>query len=474
MKFIDIGDLDVRPGRLTVWRPTAGSPTPAHWTPDERPASYLQEAHLFDALLSADSGERGPSWLATAFELPGALDTAALRAALLGWVDRHESLRSRLVPSRGEGGGRMARETLRPGAVDLAADPRGEFTDGRELGRVIEELLDGATDPLAWPSFVFATVGHPGSTTVYLAFDHHHVDGYSIFLIAHEIRELYAAALDGRRAQLTDVGSFLDFAGWEREDAALVHGGHETVLRWREFLQACGGRLPEFLAPLAPEEESGRVAQRGGITWLLDREQAEGFHRACKEQGGNFASGILACLALAAREGSGLEDFRVMTPFHTRSQSQWQQSLGWYVGLAPVHFPVRPDAVFAEVMKEAYAALDRAKPLASVPFARITELLGLPLEPRFMVSYMDIRRTPGAEQWADWKAAALRSRRMNPHEVYLWIMRSPEGAYLSYRFPDTARGRAAVLPYLAGIERLAQQVAAPHTSGSRGKEPAPC
>ncbi|QKW08213.1 hypothetical protein HUT18_19345 [Streptomyces sp. NA04227] len=473
MKFIDICDLDVRPGRLTVWRPTEGSASPDHWVPDQRPASYLQEAHLFDAMVSADTGDRGPSWLATVFELPGPLDHTALEAALLGWVDRHESLRSKLVPTRGEDGGRMSRATLRPGTVALRRDDHGDFADGRELCARIEDLLDRATDPLAWPSFVFATVGHAESTTVYLAFDHHNVDGYSIFLMPHEISELYTAALNGRSAELGDVGSYLDFAGAEREDAALVHSGHETVLRWREFVEASGGRLPEFPAPVAPDGDEV-VAQRGGITWLLDNDGAEAFNTACKSQGGNFAAGILSCLALAARDIAGLEDFRVMTPFHTRSKSQWEQSLGWYVGLAPVHFPVGADAAFGEVMKEANAALRRARPLASVPFARITELLGLPLEPRFMVSYMDIRWTPGAEQWADWNAAALRSRRMNPHEVYLWIMRSHEGAYLSYRFPDTERGREAVLPYLADIGRLAQQVAAQNPRGSRGKEPAPC
>ncbi|MYS45141.1 hypothetical protein GTY23_28755 [Streptomyces sp. SID5998] len=219
MKFIDIWDLKVTAGQLTVWRPTAGPPHSSDWMPDARPASYLQEAHLNDALNSA-AGGRGPSWLATSFELPGPLDEYALCKAFTDWINRHEVLRSRLEPYADGDVLGMYRSTLRPGAVGLMRAEHGHVDDPRELSARLEAVLDGSTDPLAWPSFVFLTVRRPDSTTVCVGLDHHNVDGYAVLLIAHEIRELYAAALDDRRACLTEVGSYLDFAGPERQDAA--------------------------------------------------------------------------------------------------------------------------------------------------------------------------------------------------------------------------------------------------------------
>ncbi|MEU2441696.1 condensation domain-containing protein [Streptomyces rubradiris] len=489
MKFIDIWDLEVTAGQLTVWRPTAGPPHSSDWMPDARPASYLQEAHLSEALNSATSG-RGPSWLATAFELPGRLDEYALCKAFTDWINRHEVLRSRLEPYADGDLLGMYRSTVRPGAVGLVRTEHGHFDDPRVLSARLEAVLDGHTDPLAWPSFVFLTVRHPDSTTVCVGLDHHNVDGYAVLLIAHEIRELYDAALDDRRARLTEVGSYLDFAGPERQDAARLHGDHEAVRQWRECVAEGGGRLPEFVLPVVDGDAPAPVPQTGGLDWLLDAEGARAFEAVCRRGGGDFFSGLLACHALAGQRLSGQESFRTVTPFHTRGERRFHRSLGWYVGIAPVSVAVRGGDGFEQVLKESGEALRRARPLACAPLARLTELLGLPLEPRFMVSYMDIRSLPGAGRWTEWNATALRSRRIHPHEVYLWLMRTREGVYVSHRHPDSGPARTAVRSYLTETSRLVRQTAAgdlpsamprprPHASaactcGGRGKEPTPC
>ncbi|MFJ2174559.1 hypothetical protein ACIOHE_16820 [Streptomyces sp. NPDC087851] len=517
-------ELDVTPGLLTVWRAVPrGAPVGvggAGWVADGRAASYVQEAHIAGALAGGRGAERAPAWLASAFEMPGA-DAGVLEGALLAWIDRHESLRSRLVPADEvdevdeEAGGRLRRVTLPTGGVALRRGVEGHFASGKLLASRIEDVFDAETDPLAWPSFVFATVEHAGGLTLYLGFDHSNVDGYSILLIAHEIRELYAAVASGTPAALTEVGSYLDFADTEREYAALVHDEHEAVVRWREFLGSGGGRLPEFpgtaggafsgLGALTGPDgpgASGRPAdavgeQIGGCEWLLDASAAGAFQSACRDHGGNFLTGVLACLALASRDldpDMGLDprgqgEFRALTPFHTRSDARWAYSVGWYVGLAPLRFAVRGGDTFADLLPAASAALDGAGEMAAIPFPRVSELLGTPLRPRFVVSYMDMRRTPGARQWGAWKAAALRSRCVDPDEVYLWINRTYEGVYLSFRHPATEHARLAVSRLVAGTGRLMNRVAGVGPPGepadvkdvllrdlvpARQQEPAPC
>ncbi|GHF52289.1 hypothetical protein GCM10010218_37160 [Streptomyces mashuensis] len=456
MEFTDMPGLGVRPGLLTVWRPVPADPGSPRWAPDARPASYVQEGHITHRRTAAPAG---PSWIGTAFDLPGALDPGALRAALAAWTDRHESLRSHLRP-HGTG---LRRATLPPGAVTFRAAEEGTYASGAALRRRMEAVFDQEADPAAWPSYLCATVSRPASTTLCLAFDHSTVDGYSLALAAYEVRRLYAAARHGIRARLADVGGHPDFAALERRAADRVGDGHRTVLKWREFLRATGGGTPGFPVPVGADGAAG-LPQRNGAGRLLDAARTAAFEAACHRAGVSFCAGLLACLALAA---GPVGEFAALMPFHTRHDARWTGSVGWYVGVAPLRFAVRAGDGFAPLAARALAALREARPMAEVPLARVAALLGVPVEPRFFVSYMDLRTVPGAPRWADWRATMLRSSHRHPDEVYLWVNRSPHGTYVSYRYPDTGRGRAAVPPYvdafrstLAGIGAGAGQAVA--------------
>ncbi|CAM3751649.1 hypothetical protein [Nocardiopsis rhodophaea] len=501
MKFTEISDIDVEPGALTEWRPWCG-PDGSRWRTDERPPSYIQEEHVRNRLAGQRKGRASPSWLATVFDLPGRLDAAAFRTALLTWIDQHETLRSGLRVE----GDHISRVTLDKGAVELRGTPVGEYSSGAELAERIESFFDRETDPLAWPSYGCATISRAGSTTVCLGFDHSNVDGYSILLIAQEIRWLYAAAVVGSQPDPTDVGSYIDFSHIERAGAAEVDADHAAVVRWRDFLIENGWKLPEFPVPSylggdAHTDSPGcvvhgtngsnggngsnadsvggpcdglcddmSVPQFSGDDLILDADQASAFDAACREHGGSPLAGILTCLGMAGRESLDQDEFRALTIFHTRNHPKWARSLGWYVGLAPVHFPVAGPGTFPKVMAGAKDAVKAAKPLSEVPFARVVELLGARLEPRFVVSYVDMRLTPGARYWKEWRMHTVRSRSHHPHEVYLWINRGFDGTRLSYRYPAIGPRASATRLY---IDRAAAEMRRVAAGGDLTESPRP-
>ncbi|TVT11071.1 non-ribosomal peptide synthetase [Amycolatopsis bartoniae] len=420
---------------------------------DPRPAAYVQEAHLRVAHARRAAGEAAASWLGTAFELPGRPDIAALQRALLGWIDRHETLRS--VLSCTEDG--VFRRTLPPGEVGLARQDLGRFDTG-ELASRLEDLFDAETDPLTWPSYVFAVVSHDDSFTVYVSLDHSNVDGYSVLMIAREVSDLYRAETSGSPVALGSVGSYVDFASAERRSARRVLADHQAVAAWRNFLLSHGGELPAFPVSL------GAAPQTGTCRMLLDAEEASALEARSRAHGGSFMTGSLACLALAARAECGSGVFGALMSMHTRSAVEWAESLGWYVGLVPLRVAVGPADDFPGVLAAVTAQTRAAKTMAAIPFERIAELLGRDLTPRFVLSYMDLRRVPGADRWADWKAAALRSRSPHADEVYLWLIRSHEGLRLSARYPDTPAARTVLARYfdrVAGVLRASAPVPQP-------------
>ncbi|MFC7329857.1 condensation domain-containing protein [Marinactinospora rubrisoli] len=452
MKFTELSDYPFRPGLLTEWRAVPAT-DPGALSDDPRPPSYLQEAHLRHAVRDREVHIRAPTWLATVFELPGTVDPVALRAALRHWIGRHETLRSTFRHTRGE----LRRRTLAPEDVSVRPAVVGHIADGAEIARHLDDLFDRATDPLDWPSYAFATIAHADSTTVCLAFDHLNVDGYSVLLVAHEIQTLYAAEISGTPVALGEVGSYVDFGSAERIQAAALGGDHPTVRRWRDFLGA-GDGLPRF--PVEVRSGPGEPAwQSGRCEWLLSSEEAAAAETACRAGRGSLFTAVLAAAALAGNELSGAPVFRTLIPFHTRSKTWWAASLGWYIGLAPLELSVPEHGGFGDLVRGAGRAAREIRPMAKVPFARVCELLGTPLRPRFVLSYMDLRATPGSERWPEWNARACYARVASRDEVYLWINRTHEGVYATCRYPSSGHAAEHVPRYVDLIRRILGTVA---------------
>lgn len=458
MKLTEISKYAAQPGRMIEWAlhpDTIAAATQA--AQDPRPASYMQEAHVKMAALLRDVDVEAPTWLATAFDIPGALDHDAMEATLLQWITRHETLRSGLRLT----GQDLERFTLDAETVSLDRTVVDEFSDGADVTRFLEARFDEAANPLTWPPYIVVTVAREDAFTIYLAFDHSNVDGYSIAVIAQEIHELYAAALSGRAAALSTVGSYIDFATTEREAADDIDASDESVVRWGEFVENCGGELPRFPLDLgiAPGEYP---RQTGGCEWLLDPDDAEAFNVACKSAGGNFAAGVLAAASIVACEQSDQSVYRTVLPFHTRSEPQWSASLGWYIGLAPLEIDTAQAQDFDEIIRMARHASQVAKPIAQVPFAKVCSLLDTVLRPASVISYIDARMVPGAASWTEWNAHAF-GKVAYGDEVYLWINRTREGVYLTCRYPDTEVARRNVTTFIENTRDVLRSVA---TSGS--------
>jgi hypothetical protein len=454
MKLTEISKYEAQPGQLIEWRlhpTTIAAATEA--AQDPRPASFMQEAHVRMAALLRDVDVEAPTWLATAFDIEGALDSSAMEATLLQWITRHETLRSGLRLT----GQNLERFTLPTEMVSLDRTVVDDFSRGADIVSFLENRFDEAANPLTWPPYMFATVGRDDGFTVYLAFDHSNVDGYSIGQIAHEIHELYGAAIAGRPAALPEAGSYVDFATSERESADDVDHGHDSVVRWGEFVETCEGQLPRFPLDLgvAPGEFP---KQTGECEWLLDPAEADAFDAACKAAGGNFAAGVLAAASIVAYARGGHSVYRTVLPFHTRSELQWSTSLGWYIGLAPLEVATAEARDFEELIQMVRHGSRIAKPVAQVPFAKVCTLLDTVLRPLSMLSYIDARMMPGAGSWDAWNAHAF-GKVAYGDEVYMWINRTREGVYLTCRYPDTEVARENVPDFIEHTRDVLHSVA---------------
>ncbi|MDX2592861.1 condensation domain-containing protein [Streptomyces sp. WI03-4A] len=453
MRISDIQRCDIRPGRLVEWTfSPATVAAAAVLPPDPRPPAYIQESHIRTARSVREDGLFVPTWLGAAFDLPCHADLDALEHALRDWTLRHETLRSGFRWS----GDDMHRFTLDEDDVTLQREVVGEFTDAELLIRHLQDRFDAAADALGWPNLIYAAVVREDCTSVYLAFDHTNVDAYSLQRIPDEIHELYTARLAGRPVVGSPVGSYVDFCEQERANADAIDDTHTIVARWREFIGRCGGRLPEFPVDLGLEPGGVLPVQKLVREPLVDADAAAAFEAYCRPYGGSLV-GILAATSLIVHELGGQPIYRTVVPFHTRLKSAWSDSVGWYVGGAPIEVPAARD--FDGALASVRAELQASRSLARIPLARVLPLLGTDFRPTSpdlysIISYVDARVVPGSARWAEQKAYGL-LRVSYGDQVCAWVNRLHEGLWLACRYPDTDIASKNVCLY---VERLRDSI----------------
>ncbi|NGO07254.1 acyltransferase papA2 [Streptomyces sp. HC44] len=438
MRITDIQRCEVRPGRLVEWTLSPATVQAAAVLPvDSRPPAYIQESHIRTARSVREDGLFVPTWLGAAFDIPGSVDLDALQDALRSWTLRHETLRSGFRWT-GDSDDEMCRFTLDAQDVSLDREEIGDFPDAAELTQRLQDRFDVAADALGWPNFLYAAVVRDDGASVYMAFDHSNVDAYSIERIPAEIHELYVAGVEGCAVEQPPVGSYVDFCEIERANADQIDDTHEVVARWKEFIRRCDGRLPNFPIDLGLEPGGGLPTQKLMGEYLVGADDAAAFEAYCRPYGGSLV-GVLAATSLIVHGIGGQPVYRTVVPFHTRVKSRWSDSVGWYVGGAPIEVPFTPD--FPSALRAVRAQLQANRSLARMPLARVLRLLGSDFRPTSpdlysIVSYVDTRGIPGSDHWAELQAYGL-IRVSYGDQVCVWINRVHEGLWFASRYPET-------------------------------------
>lgn len=453
MEYTELDDYPIPAGAVTTWTPTA--PDTA-WQDDPRGLSYDHAAHL--------AREPGGSWIGSAMRMPARYESEALRRTLRAWTARHEVLRTTVRPTR------EWWDRVTAGAEQVDVRP---VELGHQSADQVRETLAAfmaTLSPVAWPHCVFATVTSPGDSgfILVLGADHSVMDAYSQLLWFAEMAELYQRALDGAdeaELWLLDVGSHVDFSASDRELGEVIGPDDPAVGRWRDFLSrgAHGEPLGVPAFPAIPDAAVTDAVvstdtQRSLSTWVLQDAEADVLSARSRELGTGLQSVGLAALALAARRRTGAERLRFVMPMHTRHDPRHVGAVGWYVGLCPVDLDISGAGSFPDVVARAHTAVAASKDLARKPFPRLVELLGLDEAPRFVISYVDMRRVPGAAHWSSWQARALRGPVHAPDEVYLWILRSHIGVSVSARYPATARADSAMRGLVANLRAVLSEM----------------
>ncbi|MCW6008849.1 amino acid adenylation domain-containing protein [Micromonospora sp. CPCC 205371] len=354
-------ELAARAGGGSERRP-ALAPMPR---PEEIPASYAQQ-RLW-VLQQLDGGTAAYNF-PIVMRVRGALDVAALQAALGDVVARHEALRTMFD----ERDGRPIQRIVAPGAL---AYPVLEVADG-DPAAVVEAAVRRPFDLAAeLPVRVTVVPDGPDEHVVVVLLHHITTDEWSDGPFLRDLSTAYAARVTGAAPEWAPLPvQYADYTLWQREllgdesDPDSLAG--RQLAWWRTALAG----MPERLElPGA----TGRDTGNGGAALTVDlgATASQGLRRLAQESGASmFMLAHAAVAALLHRLGAGT-DIPLGAPIAGRTDEALDDLVGFFVNTLVLRTDLSGDPGFAELVARVREADLAAFSHQDVPFEAVVKAL---------------------------------------------------------------------------------------------------
>ncbi|MFD9008578.1 amino acid adenylation domain-containing protein [Streptomyces sp. NPDC059552] len=333
------------------------------------PLSHAQQRLWFHA---RDGADGALYHIPVGLRLNGALDRAALRAALADVSARHEALRT-VFPDEA---GRPYQRVLEP--ADAA--PALAVTDcppAERAGRAAQASsrpFDLRTEPP-----LRADLFTDGDEDHYLLLVLHHIagDGHSVNILVRDLAAAYTARTAGRPPEWPELPvQYPDYALWQREllgpaqDSDSLHA--RLLTHWAEVLDG----LPDELALPADRPRPAVAGHRGAVVEARTDAAAHAGLAALARDGRAtpFMAVQAAFAVLLTRLGAGT-DLPLGCPVDGRDDEALTDLVGLFVNTLIVRADTSGDPAFTEVLDRVRAAALATYAHQELPFESLVERL---------------------------------------------------------------------------------------------------
>ncbi len=350
--------------------PGARQPLVRQTRPERVPLSFAQQRMWFLHRLEGPSTSYN---MPTMLRLRGALDVAALRAALLDLVVRHESLRT-LIAEDEDG---MPYQRIIPAEevpLDVPVTPVASDGLADAMRAAAGHRFDLSTDmPLR------ATVLRCAEDDHVLALVLHHIagDGGSAAPLVNDLTAAYTARRDGQAPEWSPLPvQYADYAIWQRamlgqdsEDGSVM-AAQEGY--WQRELTGTPQPLPLPVDRPRPAMGARRADQ-------IEFEVGPDLLAAVEElsRGRSVTASMVLQAALATllhRLGSG-DDITIGSPIAGRTDQALTDLVGFFVNSWVLRVRLTGDPTFEQILDQVRGKALAAYDNQEAPFDRLVELL---------------------------------------------------------------------------------------------------
>ncbi|ONI91596.1 hypothetical protein ALI22I_08255 [Saccharothrix sp. ALI-22-I] len=324
----------------------------------------------------------------TALRLTGALDVAALSAALTDVVHRHSALRVRVDDSGAAPVLRYAQDVRLELLVREAATAVDEDTASAFADEVAGLVIGLGRAPLMHAGLLRCESAQDAVLVLSL----HHIisDQQALELVLRDLADAYRARVTGHARELSRAPDLRDHVA-----AAVARVGdarwQADLAHWTGVLEGCPAELGlpfRLPAPRTPSFRGQRQRRRFGP------ERTARIRELAQRQGVTVATMILSCVSVVLSSWTGQETIILGTPASRRRTVRDQELVGFMVDTLPMRVDLPATAPFAELMKQVRQRQIEAMEHHTPTFDALVEALRLPstpvLSPVFQVWVNDL------------------------------------------------------------------------------------
>ena len=339
--------------------------------PDAAPVSVAQEGVWFVEKLV------GPSplyHLVQAVRLQGPLDPSALERSLQALSDRHASLRTGIEERDG-----VPVQVIHPAvAVSLPVVAVDDLTPDDRVETVARRLREGAQRPfdLAHPPLMRAELLRLGEAEHVLLLVVHHlvVDGWSLSVMARELRALYAALSQGQPHQLPPLSvHYVHYARRQRQrlrsPALQRHFAY-----WRKQLQG----LPALDLATDRPRPARRTFAGGVERFEISTELLAELRALAHRENVTLFMVLLAAFQTLLMRYSGQEDLAVGSPVTGRPGAEFEGLFGFFTNTLVLRTDLSGNPSFRELLARVRRVALEAYTHQEAPSDRLVAELQLP------------------------------------------------------------------------------------------------
>ena len=342
--------------------------------PAELPLSFAQRRLWFlDRLEGESEGRRSATYtIPLAVRLVGALEPAALEAALGDLVERHESLRTVFpetfgVPRQLILDAGAARPRLAVAAVSEASLPAA-------LAGAAQQGFDLAGEP-PLRAHLFAL--GPSEHVLLLLLHHIAGDGWSLAPLARDLGRAYAARCGGRSPEFPALPvQYADYTLWQHAALGAESDPESAIARQLAFWTHALEELPDQLDLPGDRPRPAVSSHRGDtVPFALPAPLHGALLALARDSGASLFMVLQAGLAaLLTRLGAGT-DIPIGSPIAGRTDGALDDLIGFFVNTLVLRTDTSGDPSLRELIGRVRTTNLAAYSHQELPFERLVEVL---------------------------------------------------------------------------------------------------